>query len=71
MTTVTTPSGHAPCCEWHCDQYDFECTCGLTRPATLAWAEAEVSAAKCAVERANERLAVAKAHLRGMEGMRP
>lgn len=24
----STPSGHAPGCDWHCDQYTHECTCG-------------------------------------------
>jgi hypothetical protein len=24
-----TPSGHARDCEWHCEQYPWECTCGL------------------------------------------
>lgn len=23
---------HHPACDWFCDQYDFECTCGVTRP---------------------------------------
>lgn len=27
-----TPSGHAVDCDWHCDQYPWECTCGLTTP---------------------------------------
>ena len=23
---------HHPDCDWFCDQYDFECSCGATRP---------------------------------------
>lgn len=27
------PDGvHHPICEWHLDQYPWECTCGLTAP---------------------------------------
>lgn len=37
------------------------------RDATLAWAQAEVSAARSSVASANERLAVAEARLRKME----
>jgi hypothetical protein len=60
-------AGHASQCGWHCDQYEHECECGVSRPATHAWAQAEVSAARFAVERANERLAVAQARVREME----
>ena len=59
--------GHASQCSWHCDQYEHECDCGFKRPAKLIWAQSEVSAARDAVARANERLAVAEARLREME----
>jgi hypothetical protein len=58
---------HASQCSWHCDQYEKECDCGVSRPATLGWAQREVSASRYAVERANERMAVAEARLREME----
>ena len=57
---------HAAQCSWHCDQYEHECDCGVSRPATIMWAQAEESAAREAVFRANERLAVAQARLRDM-----
>lgn len=57
---------HAEQCDWHCDQYDFECTCGATRPATVAWAEAEMMAARYRLGLANERLAIAEARYRKM-----
>ncbi len=60
-------TGHAGHCSWHCDQYEHECDCGHSRPATLGWAQSEVTASRYAVERANERLAVAQARLRQME----
>jgi hypothetical protein len=32
----TTPSGHAKDCEWHAEQYPWECTCGLIqRPSSM------------------------------------
>jgi hypothetical protein len=31
-----TPSGHAPDCEFHCEQYPWECTCGATPRAAPA-----------------------------------
>jgi hypothetical protein len=36
-----TPSGHTPDCEFHCEQYPHECTCGaawLPAPARVALA---------------------------------
>lgn len=30
-------TSHHPQCDWHCDQYDFECCCGATRPRTAAF----------------------------------
>jgi len=57
---------HAAQCQWHCDQYESECDCGVSRPATIMWAQAEESAAREAVFWANERLAVAQARLRDM-----
>jgi gamma-glutamylcysteine synthetase len=55
---------HAGQCSWHCDQYEQECDCGAARPATIDWAEREVSAVRSALGRANERLAIAQSRLR-------
>jgi hypothetical protein len=55
---------HAGQCSWHCDQYEQECDCGAARPATVHWAEREVSAARSALGWANDRLAIAEARLR-------
>lgn len=33
LTEVETPSGHAVTCQWHCDQFPHECTCGLIPPS--------------------------------------
>lgn len=31
-----TPTGHAHNCDWHCDQYEPDCTCGASaKPARL------------------------------------
>jgi hypothetical protein len=54
---------HAGQCGWHCDQYDFECDCGVTRPATTDWAEREVSAAESSLVDAYDRVKHAKARL--------
>lgn len=62
---------HASQCDWHCDQYERECNCGVSQPATVAWAQSEVSGARLAVGRANECLAVAEARLREMEAATP
>lgn len=29
---MTTPSGHSANCDWHLDQYPWECTCGAGQP---------------------------------------
>jgi hypothetical protein len=29
---MTEPPKHHTICEWHLDQYPWECTCGLTAP---------------------------------------
>lgn len=34
-----TPSGHAPDCPWHLDQYGWECTCGAQKEAEREWFE--------------------------------
>jgi hypothetical protein len=57
---------HSPQCSWHCDQYEHECDCGASRPATLAWAEREVVAAERGARFANERLAFARKRLRDL-----
>ena len=31
---MNTAARHHIDCEWHLDQYDWECTCGATRPRT-------------------------------------
>lgn len=54
---------HAPQCGWHCDQRPDECDCGVSRPATVAWAQTEVSAARYRVEQATADLAKAEARL--------
>lgn len=38
---------HAADCDWHCDQYDFECTCGETRPKA-AWFDEHQNKARLA-----------------------
>jgi len=62
-----TRTSHAAQCAWHCDQYEHECNCGYKRPATLLWAQSEVSSARDAVQRAGEHLAIAEARLQDME----
>jgi hypothetical protein len=61
---------HADQCEWHCDQYDFECTCGLTRPATAGWAKTEIAAAQLRVNAAMRSLRKARRWLRAVEAGR-
>jgi len=36
---------HHRYCDWHCDQYDFECTCGETQPKA-EWFDAHVKRAE-------------------------
>jgi hypothetical protein len=38
-----TPSGHAADCEWHCDQNEHECTCGLRHRSKAKWVADELS----------------------------
>jgi hypothetical protein len=48
---------HSSQCSWHCDQYEHECDCGVSRPSTAAWAERELMAADDGVDRAKDRAA--------------
>jgi hypothetical protein len=42
---------HHACCDYWCDHYSFECTCGLTRPAAAWFADtAKVYAERLAQE---------------------
>lgn len=36
---------HHEDCEWHLDQYDWECTCGATRPKA-PWFDEQVARAQ-------------------------
>jgi hypothetical protein len=58
---------HAGQCDWHHDQYDHECDCGSTRPATVAWAKREVDASRHALDRAQRRLRSAEQRLAAMD----
>lgn len=60
------PTGHSDQCSYHCDQYPWECDCGLYRPATVSWAERELSAAMDRLDNAEEDVRFAKARLRSM-----
>lgn len=60
------PLAHAEQCGWHFDQYDFECTCGVTRPATLAWAQTELLAAHDRAKRAIQDFEIAEARFNDM-----
>ena len=61
---------HSAQCGWHCDQYDWECDCGVSRPATPGWAEREVIAAEDAVRSAEHHLVAAKYRLASVDGRR-
>lgn len=57
---------HSPQCDWHWDQYDYECNCGVTMPRTEACAESELRSAQSRME-SDALLCVAlKAELKGM-----
>jgi hypothetical protein len=48
-----TPSGHTPDCEYHCEQYPHECTCGvawLPAPVRVALAASAIEARRAATE---------------------
>lgn len=57
---------HASQCGWNFDQRDDECDCGFKRPATIGWAETELSAAKDRLENAEKDVAFCEARLAEM-----
>lgn len=58
---------HASQCGWNFDQRDDECDCGFKRPATIGWAETELSAAQDRLENAQRDIEFCEVRLAQMK----
>lgn len=57
---------HASQCGWNFDQRDDECDCGFKRPATMMWAQTELSAAQHRLENAQRDVSFCEARIAKM-----